>query len=439
MSVYEEQSQNEQENKKNILESFGVNLTQKAANNELDPVIGRDKEIYRATQILSRKKKNNPLIVGNPGSGKTSLVFGIAQRIVDKDVSYALQDKEIWSLNLAAMVAGTKYRGEFEQKMVNLIAYLKENKQIIIFFDEIHTILGAGGASGSLDAANILKPALSNGEIQCIGATTFDEYRENIEKDGALKRRFQKIHFEDPTIEETKLILKNLKATYEKFHNVKFSDEVIEKIPELAVKYITDRHLPDSAIDIIDESGAKAQIESVKVSQKLKKLEHKMDKLNIEKFNLLKTEQWVGIKDFVPKYKKVEIEIDKEKKKFQEEIENRKKVDVGEKDILEIVSFLSNIPLDKLDTEGKNKIKIIQTMFDKNLIGQTEAVDLVVKALKRSIMGMSSPNKPIASLLLLGKTGVGKCVTKDGKITIRNKTTGEVETLSMEKFNTLTE
>ena len=410
MSVHEEKHhQNEKDKQnKNILENFGVNLTKKAENGELDPIIGREKDINRATQILSRKKKNNPMIVGNPGSGKTALVEGIAQRIITNDVPHTIQDKEVWSINMASIVAGTKYRGEFEERMVALVNHLKENKHIIVFFDEIHTVLGAGGASGSLDAANILKPALSNGDIHCIGATTYNEFRENIEKDGALMRRFQKINFEDPSIEETKKILKNLKGTYETFHKVSYSDEIIEELPGLAIKYIADRHLPDSAIDILDEVGAKSQIESVTKTEKLKKLEAKMLDMEKKKMDLVRQEKWKDIKNFVPKYHKVEEEILDEKEKFQEQIKNRNITNITKDDLLSVISLLSNIPLDELDKDGKDKIREILENLNTNLIGQEEATNLVVKSLKKSVMGMSAPNKPISSFLFLGKTGVGK-------------------------------
>ena len=411
MSFQEEQDQekiNDKKNKGNILDKYGVNLTRLALNGELDPIIGRDKEINRATQILSRKKKNNLIVVGNPGTGKSSLVLGIAQKIIKKEVTYTLQDKEIYSLELSAIVAGTKYRGQFEERMVELIKYLKENKHIIIFFDEIHTILGAGGSTGSLDAANILKPALANGSIHCIGATTYDEYRENIEKDGALARRFQKINFDEPTIDETKQILKSLKTSYEKFHNVTYDDDLLDTIPELATKFIADRFLPDSAIDILDETGAKAQIESIKISEKLKRLEKRMDKMNTEKIKLIKQKKWDEIKLFIPRYNKLEEDIINETILFEKDLKTRDKVNITEGDILEIVSSLSNVPLDKLKKDGKDVIKLIQKMFKEQMIGQDEAVEKIIKALKRSIMGMSNPNKPIVSMLLLGKTGTGK-------------------------------
>jgi len=398
----------QKEERKSILESFSINLTKKARNGELDPVIGRENEIQRALQTLSRRKKNNLIITGNPGSGKTALVEGIAQKIVDKDVSYLLQNKEIFMLDLSLVVAGTKYRGQFEERMKAITDELLNNPDYIIFLDEIHTALGAGGASGSLDAANILKPALSRGEFQCIGATTLDEYREHVEKDGALVRRFQRLDLDDPSVEDTIEIMKQLKIKYEDFHNVEYPNEIIEKMPELAIKYINDRHLPDSAIDLMDEVGAKIQLNTTQKPDKLKKLEEKMSDLYEEKMNLVHYQKWDEIKKNKEKYDKAEETLLNETLKFEKEFKSRPKRVVSEEDFLEVLSKISNIPLDKLKSQGKKVLDLTKDAFDKYLIGQDDAVKEVIKALKRNTVGLSNPNRPIAVFLFMGPTGVGK-------------------------------
>lgn len=401
-----ETKKNKEEN--SVLSNFSVNLTDKARNGELDPVIGRENEIQRACQTLSRRKKNNLIITGNPGCGKTALVEGIAQKIVDKTVSYLLQDKEIFMLDIASLVAGTKYRGQFEERMKAIMDEMTKNKNYIIFMDEIHTALGAGGASGSLDAANMLKPALSRGEFQCIGATTLDEYREHVEKDGALTRRFQRLDLEDPSVDDTVLIMKQLKSKYEDFHNVIYPDNIIENMPKLAVKYINDRHLPDSAIDLMDECGAKIQIKSVKVGEKITKLEEQMEDLQEEKMQLVKSQKWEEIKEFKKRFNQVEDKLLNETIAFEDKLKNREKTEITEKDFLEVLSLISNIPLDKLKTQGKEVLNLVKDMFDKYLIGQDEAVKEVVKVLKRNTIGLSNPDRPIAVFLFLGPTGVGK-------------------------------
>jgi ATP-dependent Clp protease ATP-binding subunit ClpC len=407
-----ETKKNNKEEKASVLDNFSINLTEKARNGELDPVIGREREIERACQTLSRRKKNNLLITGNPGVGKTALVEGIAQRIVQKKVSYLLQNKEIYMLDIASLVAGTKYRGQFEERMKAVMDEVTKNDNYIIFMDEIHTALGAGGASGSLDAANMLKPALSRGEFQCIGATTLDEYREHIEKDGALNRRFQRLDMDDPSEEETVLIMKQLKDKYEDFHNVIYPDEIIKKMPNLAVKYINDRHLPDSAIDLMDECGAKVQINSVKVGEKITKLEEQLEELQEEKMKLvrkcLKTSNWEPIQEFKKKYDDLEDTLLNETMAFEEELKNRKKLEITEKDFLEVLSLISNIPLDKLKSQGKEVLNLIKDMFEKYLIGQDDAVKEVLQVLKRNTIGLSNPDRPIAVFLFMGPTGVGK-------------------------------
>lgn len=393
-----------------FIDQFGEDLTQMAIEGKLDPIIGREEEVHRICQILSRRKKNNPIILGDPGVGKTALVEAIAQRIINREVAMTLIDKRVISLNISNIVAGTKYRGEFEERMKNIVEELKENKDVIVFIDEIHMIVGAGGVSGSIDASNILKPALARGQVQCIGATTLDEYRENIEKDGALTRRFQEVFIDPPSIEDTIEIIKKIKGNYEEFHAVSYTDEAIEACVKLSDRYITSRELPDKAIDLLDEAGAKVHIKEVKLPESIASL--------IEEANKLKDLKLEAVND--QDYEKAAFNRDLEIKKREEAEdktvewqlslrENKKKVTYD--DIAATISQSTGIPISKM-TETENTI--VSGMGDslkQMIIGQDDAVDALCKVIKRSRTGVSNAKKPIGSFMFIGPTGVGKTET----------------------------
>lgn len=420
-----------------VLLNYGVDLTQKAKEGKLDKVWGRDEEIIRATHILNRKKKNNALLVGNPGVGKTSIVEGIAQKIVSKDISFNLQDKIIFNLDTTAIMAGTQYRGQMEKRLKEIIDYLKQNQNIIIFIDEIHSIVSDGGGSSGMSMNNILKPALSSGEIQCIAATTTDEARKFFDKDAAFSRRFQKIVIEDPSIEDTIKILQHGVSAYENHHSVNYDSDLIKKIPHLAKRYLLDRHLPDSAIDLLDESGSKVHIDSIKIPAEILKLESEMQELNSKKIELIKNQEWDKIQNFKRRYDTVNDLLDSEMNKIKEKRESNRPT-VKEKDVMEVLSSLSKIPLNKIKEDGKVKVAKLIEELNKRVIGQEDAKKKVVKSIRRNIAGLNTSSAPIASFLMLGSTGVGKCFTGDGKVTVRNKTTGKVETISIADFKNLT-
>ena len=393
-----------------LLDQFGEDLTQMAADGKLDAIIGREKEVHRICQILSRRKKNNPIILGDPGVGKTALVEAIAQRIVDKKVARTLFNKRIISLNINNIVAGTKYRGEFEERMKNIVEELKENLDVILFIDEIHTLVGAGGAGGSLDASNILKPALARGQVQCIGATTLDEYRENIEGDGALTRRFQEVFIDPPSCDDTVEILKRIKDKYEDHHAVVYTEDALYACVNLSERYITQRELPDKAIDVMDEAGAKIHMQEIKVPEFVKKLEKEVDEARASKVEAVNKQDY----EQAAFYRDAEInkknEIDAKIKEWEQNIRD-KKTKVTEEDVAEVIADITGIPVTRLNGDEK---KIIMKMADelkKLIIGQDDAVDALCRVVRRSRTGVSSPRKPIGSFMFLGPTGVGKTET----------------------------
>ncbi len=390
-----------------VLDNFGIDLTKAAEEGRLDPIVGRDVEIERLVQILSRRKKNNPILIGEPGVGKSAIAEGLAIRIMNKKVSRVLFGKRIVTLDLASIVAGTKYRGQFEERMKSILNELSRTTEVILFIDEIHTIVGAGGASGSLDAANMLKPALARGEIQCIGATTLDEYRQYIEKDGALERRFQKIMVDPTSVEETVDILHNIKERYEDHHNVSYTDLAIEACVQLTNRYITDRHLPDKAIDALDEAGSRVHISNIKVPENIDKLEKQIEQTRQEKIKAVKNQNFETAANFRDKEQELLRKLDEEKRKWEEDlIKHRETVD--EENIEEIVAMMTGIPVQRIaQSEGIRLLKMKEEL-EERIIGQTEAVKKIVKAIKRNRAGLKDPNKPIGSFIFLGPTGVGK-------------------------------
>ena len=390
-----------------VLDNFGRDITVLAQSNKLDPVIGREKEIERVSQILSRRKKNNPLLIGEPGVGKSAIAEGLALRIINKEVSRILYGKRVVSLDLASLVAGTKYRGQFEERMKALMNELEKNNDVILFIDEIHTIVGAGGATGSLDASNMFKPALARGEIQCIGATTLDEYRQNIEKDGALERRFQKVLVEETTVEETLEILINIKDRYENHHNVTFSSKAIEACVDLTDRYITDRYLPDKAIDALDEAGSRVHINNMDVPEEIIKLEEELDKVKEEKNSVVKKQKYEEAAKLRDDEKRVERKLTEAQDRWKEE-SKMNRISVEEEHIADVVSMMTNIPVSKIVKSEKNKLNNLATSIENKIIGQSEAVKKVSKAIQRNRAGLKNPEKPIGSFIFLGPTGVGK-------------------------------
>ncbi|BAI81574.1 ATP-dependent Clp protease, ATP-binding subunit ClpC [Deferribacter desulfuricans SSM1] len=389
------------------IDEFGKDLTEMALKNELDPVIGRDLEIERLIQILGRRIKNNAILIGFPGVGKTAIVEGLAKRIASGDVPEILKNKRLVSLDLGTIVAGTKYRGQFEERMKNIIKEIEAAGNIIVFIDEIHTIIGAGAAEGSIDASNMLKPALARGKFQCIGATTYKEYRKHFEKDGALERRFQTISVEPPTSEETVNILKGLRKYYEDFHKVLIPDKVIDEVVYLTDRYITDRYQPDKSIDVIDEAASKIKLKKQTLPPELTKIRDEIDKLKEKRAKFFGTSNFAEIE-------KYSEQIDKRLKDFNEKYEEwQSKIDLEwpvmtVDDVAEVVSGISGIPVQKLKEEDSEKAAIIDKVLKKYIVGQDEAVDLVAKSIKRSFAGLNNPNKPLGSFIFLGPTGVGK-------------------------------
>jgi ATP-dependent Clp protease ATP-binding subunit ClpC len=390
-----------------VLDNFGKDITALARQNKLDPVVGREKEIERVSQILSRRKKNNPLLIGEPGVGKSAIAEGLAIRIVQKKVSRVLYGKRLVSLDLASLVAGTKYRGQFEERMKAVMNELEKNDDIIIFIDEIHTIVGAGGATGSLDASNMFKPALARGEIQCIGATTLDEYRQSIEKDGALERRFQKVLVEQTTEEETIEILQNVKDKYESHHNVTYSDDAITACVELTNRYVSDRFLPDKAIDALDESGSRVHINNMNVPQEVINLEEELERVKDHKNEVVKKQKYEEAAKLRDDEKRVERNLLTAQEKWHEE-SKLNRVEVNEKHISDVVSMMTGIPVNKIINSEKNKLSKLTETIGSKLIGQKEAVEKVVKAIQRNRAGLKAADKPIGSFIFLGQTGVGK-------------------------------
>ncbi|MFP4368050.1 MAG: ATP-dependent Clp protease ATP-binding subunit [Candidatus Kapaibacterium sp.] len=390
-----------------VLDNFGRDLTKLAAENKLDPVIGRQKEIERVSQVLSRRKKNNPVLIGEPGVGKTAIVEGLALRIVQKKVSRALFDKRIVTLDLASLVAGTKYRGQFEERMKAVLNELEKAQDVIIFIDELHTLVGAGGASGSLDASNMFKPALARGDIQCIGATTLDEYRQHIEKDGALDRRFQKILVEPPSIEETLTILDKIKDRYEEHHSVVYSPEAVESAVRLSERYITDRMFPDKAIDVLDESGARVHLANIVVPKEILDLEKDIEKVKEDKNKVVKKQDFEEAARLRDLEKKLQQELEDAKIDWEEKSAERV-FPVTENDISDVVAMVTGIPVNKIAESESNKLLNLGDDLKKIVVGQDEAIGHLSKAIRRARAGLKDPSRPIGSFMFLGPTGVGK-------------------------------
>jgi ATP-dependent Clp protease ATP-binding subunit ClpC len=389
-----------------VLDNFSRDLNKLAEAGKLDPVIGRDAEILRIAQILSRRKKNNPIILGEPGCGKTALVEGLAMKIVSGECPRNLVDKRIVNLDLTSVVAGTKYRGQFEERMKVIIEELQSNPNIIVFIDEIHTLVGSGNSSGSMDGSNIFKPALARGEVQCIGATTLDEFRKNIEKDGALERRFQKVVVEPSTVEETIQILKNVRDKYESYHKVLYSDEVVETCVKLADRYITDREFPDKAFDILDEVGARMQTE-IKVPEVIEELKKKAAEIKIEKMEVVKKQNYEQAAQLRDKEKKLLVKLEAEKEKFAKQMDLEKQTIVLET-VYEVVSSMTKIPVNKMDADDSKALMNLDKSIMGKVIGQDAAVVKIAKSIKRNRLGIKDPNRPIGSFIFLGSTGVGK-------------------------------
>ena len=390
-----------------VLDNFGRDITRLAENGNLDPIVGREQEIERVSQILSRRKKNNPILIGEPGVGKTAIVEGLALRIIQRKVSRVLFDKRVVSLDLAALVAGTKYRGQFEERMKAIMNELEKNRDVILFIDEIHTIVGAGGASGSLDASNIFKPALARGELQCIGASTLDEYRMHIEKDGALDRRFQKVLVEQPSVDEAIEILNNIKNKYEDYHNVTYSKDAIEACVKMSDRYMTDKLLPDKAIDVMDEVGARKHIKNINVPENILDLEKKIEDIKLEKNRVVKSQKFEEAASLRDTEKKLQEDLESAKAIWEEESKH-KRFPIEEEDIAEVVSMMTGIPVKRMVQAETDKLRRMADDLRGAVIGQDEAIAKVVKSIQRNRIGLKDPKKPIGTFIFLGPTGVGK-------------------------------
>lgn len=412
-----QKKQGDSKSKTPVLDNFGRDLTKMAEDGKLDPVVGREKEIERVSQILSRRKKNNPILIGEPGVGKSSIAEGLALRIVQRKVSRVLFGKRVITLDLASLVAGTKYRGQFEERMKAVMNELEKSPDVILFIDEIHTIIGAGGASGSLDASNMFKPALARGEIQCIGATTLDEYRQYIEKDGALERRFQKVIIEPASPDETLQILNNIKSKYEDHHNVTYTDEALKACVQLTARYITDRHLPDKAIDALDEAGSRVHITNINVPQNIVDIEAKIEEIKELKNQVVRSQKYEEAARLRDTEKQLHAQLEAAKKAWEEETKLNRVI-VSEENVAEVVSMMSGVPVQRVNqNEGEKLIKMYELLKGK-VIGQDPALLKVVKAIQRNRAGLKDPNKPIGSFIFLGPTGVGK--TQLAKILARH-------------------
>jgi len=390
-----------------VLDNFGRDITKLAESGSLDPIVGREKEIERVSQILSRRKKNNPILIGEPGVGKTAIVEGLALRIVQRKVSRVLFDKRVISLDLAALVAGTKYRGQFEERMKAIMNELEKNRDVILFIDEIHTIVGAGGASGSLDASNIFKPALARGELQCIGASTLDEYRQYIEKDGALDRRFQKVIVDPPTVDETIQILTNIQSKYEDYHSVSYSEDAIEACVKLSDRYMTDRLLPDKAIDVLDEVGARVHLKNINVPKEILDLEKKIEDIKLEKNKVVKSQRFEEAAALRDTEKRLGEALEKAKSHWEEESKN-KRFPIDEEAIAEVVSMMTGIPVKRMVEAETEKLRRMGDDMKAMVVGQKDAIAKVTKAIQRNRVGLKDPKKPIGTFIFLGPTGVGK-------------------------------
>ena len=390
-----------------VLDNFGTDITKAASENRLDPVVGREKEIERLSQILSRRKKNNPVLIGEPGVGKSAIVEGLALRIIQKKVSRILFDKRVIALDMASIVAGTKYRGQFEERMRAILNELSKNPNIILFIDEIHTIVGAGGAAGSLDAANMLKPALARGEIQCVGATTLDEYRKNIEKDGALGRRFQKIIVDATTSEETLQILQNIKDRYEEHHNVKYTDEALEACVSLTERYVSDRNFPDKAIDALDEAGSRVHISNITIPKVIETMEQELEEVEQLKNDAVKAQKYELAASYRDKQRQLLIALEAEEERWQREIKEKPEI-VDDQKVAEVVAMISGVPVQRIAQAEGQRLMQMKDVLRSQVIGQDDAVEKIVKAIQRNRVGLKDPNKPIGTFMFLGPTGVGK-------------------------------
>ena len=404
---YTATKQNVPTNDTPVLDSFGTDMTKAAADGRLDPVVGREKEIERISQILSRRKKNNPVLIGEPGVGKSALVEGLAQRIVERKTSCILFDKRVIALDMTAVVAGTKYRGQFEERLQSILNELEKNPNIILFIDEIHTIIGAGSTPGSMDAANILKPALARGEIQCIGATTLDEYRKSIEKDGALERRFQKVIVEPTSAEETLTILHNIKERYEEHHNVNYTDEAISACVKLTDRYVTDRCFPDKAIDAMDEAGARMHITNVSVPIEIEQKEKEIAKAKEEKMQAVKDQQFEAAAHFRDQEQQRTAEYKVLKERWENEIRSKRHT-VDAEEVANVVSMISGIPVQRMQQDEWTRLKGMSEELSGKVVAQDNAIEKLCKAIRRSRVGIQSPSKPIGTFMFLGPTGVGK-------------------------------
>lgn len=390
-----------------VLDNFGRDLTKLAAEGKLDPVIGRINEIERVVQVIARRKKNNPVLIGEPGVGKTAIVEGLALKIIERKVPRALMNKRVISLDLGSMVAGTKYRGQFEERMKSVVQELEKNEDIILFIDELHTLVGAGGASGSLDAANMLKPALARGEIQCIGASTLNEYREHIEKDGALDRRFQKIIIEAPTREETLEIITNVKDKYEKHHGVKYTDDAIKACVKLSERYITDRFFPDKAFDVLDESGARVRLSNIEVPKEILSLEQELGEISIEKNQAIRNQNFEEAAKLRDRERNIQVDLEAIKFSWEKSLDDNQQI-VTEEDVAKVISIMTGIPVTKVSEDEAKKLMNINNELKKYVIGQNEAIDILAKSIRRSRSGLKDPSRPTGVFLFTGPTGVGK-------------------------------
>jgi ATP-dependent Clp protease ATP-binding subunit ClpC len=390
-----------------VLDNFGRDLTLAAEENRLDPVVGREEELERIAQILSRRKKNNPILIGEPGVGKSAMAEGLALRIINRKVSRTLFYKRIVTLDLASLVAGTKYRGQFEERMKAVLNELEKNDDIILFIDEIHTIVGAGGASGSLDASNMFKPALARGELQCIGATTLDEYRQYIEKDGALERRFQKVMIEPTSFDETIEILHNIKEKYEDHHLVTYSDDAINSCVSLTSRYISDRYLPDKAIDAMDEAGSRVHIKNIHVPTEILNIETQIEEIKKKKLHAVKSQKYEDAAEFRNTERSLQNKLEAAKREWEKESEINRET-VSEDNVAEVVAMMTGVPVQRIAQNESNRLISMDKDLQNSVIGQDEAIKKVVKAIRRNRAGLKDPNKPIGSFIFLGPTGVGK-------------------------------
>jgi ATP-dependent Clp protease ATP-binding subunit ClpC len=390
-----------------VLDSFSRDLTVLAAEGKLDPIVGRDSEIERVSQILSRRKKNNPVLIGDPGVGKSAIAEGLALRITQRKIPRNLLNKRVVSLDVGSIVAGTKYRGQFEERMKSIIEELRNSPNVIVFIDELHTLVGAGGSSGSLDASNMVKPALARGEFQCVGATTLNEYRQYIEKDGALERRFQKVLVDPPTPEETIVILNNIKSRYEDYHNVIYTEDAILNCVKLTERYITDRNFPDKALDALDEAGSRTQLSHVKVPESIIKLEKQLEKTTTDKKISVSQQDYEGAAKYRDQERKIKVNIETETTKWENEIKEKKKIVDGDS-VAKVVSMMTGIPLQKISQDENEKLASMADILKSRVIGQNEAVEKIAKSILRNRIGLKDPNRPIGSFIFSGPTGVGK-------------------------------